>query len=222
LNAFASFFPRGSSARPTLDSPWPQALSPLENPAEHGENRIQYAHSRYDRANYRTLYSRLYGAFPVLSDKHRFPEFNGRTAGPEWQTVWSAMSVIDQHLVNQSYSNPGKAVAAYERLLLPGPSRFDRFAQALANKQRSATQKTSALEILCLQTFTGKERCTQCYNGPLFSKNVFHNAFHNISLLPNPRTTPDIGRRQGVAMRLKDPFNCHGSSSAVKSCDELT
>ena len=70
------------------DSLWSQALSPLEDPNEHGGNRMQYARLVANDPAYRRAYEALFGALPDLSDASRFPAAAapveaGEETGPE-------------------------------------------------------------------------------------------------------------------------------------------
>jgi cytochrome c peroxidase len=55
--------------------------------------------------------------------------------------------------VDEVFANLGKAIAAYERRLLPAPSRFDRFAAALARGDGGGI--FSAEEARGLRLFVG-------------------------------------------------------------------
>lgn len=55
------------------DSQWAQALSPLEDPAEHGGNRMQFARFISVEPGYRAEYEALFGQLPDFSDRSRFP-----------------------------------------------------------------------------------------------------------------------------------------------------
>ena len=63
----------------------------------------------------------------------------------------------------------GKALAAYERLLLPGWSRFDEYVDALLVQDREGLSVLTADEIAGLKLFLGKAGCVKCHAGPLFS-----------------------------------------------------
>lgn len=203
------------------DSQWAQALSPLEDPAEHGGNRLQYVHFIADDAEYRTDYESIFGALPDFSDATRFPESAAPIDDPSINAAWHSMSIADRHLVNTVYSNLGKAIAAYERLILPGVSRFDAYAGAVlsGNGGTSAGILTNE-EILGLQLFIDEARCTECHNGPLFT----NNEFHNTGILSFPGELPDRGRIDGLKKVLRDPFNCLGdySDDPDRFCAELT
>lgn len=203
------------------DSQWAQALSPLEDPAEQGGNRMQYARFISDDAEYRSLYEELFGPIPNFSDKSRFPQAAAPSDDPKINAAWMEMSDEDRHLVNQTYANIGKSIAAYERLIMPGRSRFDDYVSALLTGNEEAAQGIlTDEETLGLQLFIDEARCTQCHNGPLFT----NNEFHNTGVLSFPGEVPDRGRIDGLKKVLADPFNCLGeySDDPEKRCPELT
>ncbi len=108
------------------DSLWAQALGPMESPVEHGGTRTQYARlvGRY----YRQAYEVIFDPLPDFTDNPRFPPQAGPIQDvPEAQAAWAAMTEADREAVTRVYANMGKAIAAYERLLIPGPSAFDRY-----------------------------------------------------------------------------------------------
>ncbi len=175
------------------DSLWSQALSPLEDPAEHGGDRRQFAQLIADDPDYRRRYEELFGDFPDLSD---------------------------DAAVNRVFANVGKVIAAYERLLLPAPSRFDDYVAALLAGEPDAMKATlSPDELAGLRLFIGDGACIQCHNGPLFT----NHEFHNTGVLSFPGDLPDKGRAAGVREVRGDPFNCLGaySDDVAKRCDEL-
>jgi cytochrome c peroxidase len=115
------------------------------------------------------------------------------------------------------FVNIGKAIAAYERRIEPGPSRFDAYVAAVANHQPTANILNGD-EIAGLKLFMGKANCTQCHNGPLLTNNEFHNTG-----VPARASLPvDDGRLSGAAAVLKDEFNCRSRwSDAPNRCAEL-
>lgn len=203
------------------DSQWAQALSPLEDPAEHGGNRMQYVRFISEDPEYRAQFESLFGPLPDFSDRDRFPAAAAPLDDPEILADWMSMTLPDQQLVNSAYANIGKVIAAYERLILPGPSRFDAYVRAvLSGNEKTAEGILSDDEILGLQLFLDEARCTECHNGPLFT----NNEFHNTGMLSSPGELPDRGRIDGVRKVLADPFNCFGefSDDPARNCPELT
>jgi len=197
------------------DSQWAQALGPMENPVEHGGNRTQYAHLIAEF--YADEYTALFGPLPDLSN---LPLNAGPVADSETAANWQAMSSADRAAVTQIYVNIGKSIAAYERLLIPGESRFDKYVEAVLNKDyQSAQDILTPDEIAGLKLFIGQANCTQCHNGPLFTNNGFHNTG-----VPDAQNLPeDFGRAVGVQRVLADEFNCLSiySDAQPGQCAEL-
>jgi len=196
------------------DSLWSQALGPMEDAREHGGTRTFYAH--LVERKYRDRYERIFGPLPDLSG---LPERAGPKGTPEEQEAWASMSAAEQDAVNRVYANIGKAIGAFERSILPGETRFDRFARAVANGEEPAGDAAfSDLEMEGLKLFIGTANCIGCHTGPRFTDDNFHNTG-----VPAPAGGPeDHGRAQAVAQVLSDPFNCLGPySDAAGKCDEL-
>ena len=180
------------------DSLWAQALGPLESPVEHGGTREQYA--RVIAEHYRAEYEGLFGPIPDLTRR------DGATA---------------------VFVNIGKSIAAYERRLQYGSSRFDRYVDAFSRTGQPPkgvmTQMPTGIltndEIAGLRLFLGKANCTRCHNGPLLTNNEFHNTGVAAGAAPDP----DHGRMAGARGVLSDEFNCKStwSDARPEQCSEL-
>jgi cytochrome c peroxidase len=197
------------------DSQWAQALGPLENPVEHGGDRTQYVH--LIAQHYRAEYEALFGPLPELS---HLPAHAGPVADGTAQAAWAAMSKADQETVSRIYANIGKAIAAYERRLLPGAARFDTYVAAvLAGDSETMATTLSADEVAGLRLFIGKANCLQCHNGPLFTDNHFHNT----GVPSAPDLPEDSGRLHGAEQVWTDEFNCLSpySDAEPDDCAEL-
>ena len=178
------------------DSLWAQALSPLEDPNEHGSSRFQIVGVIAADDTYRQTYESLLGEL-------------GDVAG------------FDEAALNTAFANIGKVIAAFERTLIPEASRFDDYvAELVSGKQDNRSTLFSDDEVLGLRLFIGKANCTQCHNGPLLT----NNEFHNTGVLSSPGELPDKGRAAGVREVLADPFNCLGeySDDPERLCSELS
>jgi cytochrome c peroxidase len=200
------------------DSQWAQALGPMESAVEHGGNRTMYAHlvARY----YKAEYEAVFGSIPDLGDSRRFPASAGPVEDPQARSAWEAMAQDDRDQVTRIYANMGKAIAAYERKLLPGPSRFDSFAEALGQgRGTTAGSRLTPDEQAGLKLFVGKGECIKCHNGPLFTNNDFHNP----GVPAVPGLPEDLGRALGAPQVLRDEFNCLSplSDAAPADCAEL-
>lgn len=176
------------------DSHWSQALVPIETPVEHGFDRRRALGVIASDPGYRSAYEAIFGPLP------------GEAA--------------DEDKINHAFANLGKAVAAFERGILPAPSRFDRYAEGLDQESGETASLLNADEVAGLKLFIGEDaQCTRCHNGPLFT----NFGFHNIGLIKPERGVIDydFGRRIGVKEVLADPFRCGGPYSDAQPGDCL-
>jgi cytochrome c peroxidase len=207
------------------DSLWSQALSPLEDPNEQAGNRMAIARLIARIPDYRAAYEALFGPLPDFSDTRRFPPAAAPNVNPTLSAAWHAMKTEDREAVTRVFVNVGKALAAYERRLLPSPSRFDRYVQAVLDGGAHTQAATLTQETLTqdetrgLRLFIGEAGCIQCHNGPLFT----NNEFHNTGVLSSPGEVPDQGRVDGIRLLRADPFNCLSeySDAPTSDCPEL-
>ena len=177
------------------DSLWAQALAPLEDEREHAFDRSEVLAVVAGDEKYRKFYEDLFGQLLDLK-------------------------AADANAMNAAFANVGKAIAAFERTLKPGESRFDRYVAALANGDVDRSQELfDDDEIRGLRLFIGDANCTQCHNGPLFT----NHEFHNTGVISFPGDVPDKGRVTGVREVMRDEFNCKGdySDDVERSCGEL-
>jgi cytochrome c peroxidase len=194
------------------DSLWAQALGPLESPVEHGGSRAQYAHVISE--SYAGEYEQIFGPLPDLSGVARSA---GPVADRDAASAWSALSSAQRNEVTRVFVNIGKAIAAYERRIEFGASRFDTYVAALSSGQPGESILTDD-EVTGLRLFIGRANCTQCHNGPLFTSNEFHNT----GVPPRPELAVDHGRLTGAIAVLSDEFNCRSQwSDARGRCSEL-
>lgn len=91
----------------------------------------------------------------------------------QFQTVFGTPVTID---------GIGKAIAAFERTVVSGPSPFDRY-------QAGDKSAMSAAAVRGMRVFNGKGHCTPCHSGPLFSNQDFHNLGVGMD-----KEKPDLGR----------------------------
>jgi cytochrome c peroxidase len=196
------------------DSQWSQALGPLESPVEHGGTRALYAHQV--ARHYRTDYESIFGALPELSG---VPQNAGPVPDSAAALAWSGMSEVTRDSVTEVFVNVGKAIAAYERRIQYGPSRFDRYVEGLLTQGRAPAGVLSADEVAGLRLFVGKANCTRCHDGPLFT----NNEFHNTGVAARSDLPADRGRTLGAQKVLADEFNCRSrwSDALPEQCVEL-
>jgi cytochrome c peroxidase len=196
------------------DSLWSQALGPLEDAAEHGGNRLRLV--KLLAARYREPYTKVFGALPMLEALPDDASPNGTEAE---RAAWSALPDATRDDVDRAFANFGKAIAAYERGLAYGESRFDAYARATLAGDGRGQGALSAREVRGLRLFLGQGQCVTCHQGPLFSDQ----SFHNTGVPPRDANAPDRGRAEGIEKLVRDEFNCLGrySDARPEECDEL-
>ncbi|MDE0423893.1 MAG: cytochrome-c peroxidase [Candidatus Poribacteria bacterium] len=180
---------------------WTQALFALEGESEMAGTRTQYAHVINE--HYKTEYEAVFGRLPELEDITRFP-----TDGKPGDPAFDGMSEADQIAVNIIFSNIGKAVEAYQRLLITPDAPFDRY---IAGDETAISAEAKR----GLKVFIGKGGCVDCHNTPRFTDN----AFHNIGI-PQDGLTEDKGRFQGIPKLLANIFNSAGIYSDSRESSE--
>jgi len=189
------------------DSLWSQALGPLEAANEHGLDRMSAA--RLLAAHYHAAYEPLFGKLPEVRDSTRFPPRASPLGNANERRAWQHMSEADRASVSHSFANLGKSIAAWERTLSLAPSRFDRYAEALARNDSAAMRASlSPDEVAGMRLFIGPARCIQCHNGPLFSNGEFHSTGVRFS-----GHADDAGRSGSLQAVRRDEFNCLGAYS---------
>ncbi len=75
-----------------------------------------------------------------------------------------------------------KAIAAFERTVISGPSPYDKYLMG----DRKALSRAA---VRGMNLFNGKAHCSACHSGPMFSDQ----SFHNIGVGMN-KPSPDVGR----------------------------
>jgi cytochrome c peroxidase len=196
------------------DSLWSQALGPLEDAAEHGGNRLRFV--RLVLAQYKAQYQAVFGSAPELG---KLPEDASPNGTEAERAAWAALAPATRDGVNRVFANMGKAIAAYERNVSYGESRFDQYAQATVRGDGRGQEVLTTQEVRGLRAFLTNGQCVTCHNGPLLTDH----AFHNTGVPPVEPATPDRGRSEGLKKLLKDEFNCLGPYSDAKPerCGEL-
>ena len=175
-------------SRSTLYS---QFFGPIENPLEMNSSRLFVAQSI--AAHYEGEYEAVFGAgaLDALADTGRFPTLTAETTGcsvtqsidhprairpdplylchgmPGDGAEYDSMTPADQEVVTRIVVNAGKAVAAYERLLACGPSRFDAWVHGDSGAMTAEEQRGLAL-------FVGKAKCASCHSGPFLTDQKFY------------------------------------------------
>ncbi|MCK5505606.1 MAG: hypothetical protein KAJ10_10610 [Thermodesulfovibrionia bacterium] len=200
------------------DSLWAQALGPIESAVEHGFTRTQCVSVTIK--HYKQEYEEIFGPLPEFSGRDLPPLAKPSLDDPSAFKAWVSLPREKQEEVTRIYANMGKAIAAFVRTIVPTPSRFDEYVEALFDNDLSGLRKSLINdEVKGLRLFIGKAKCTNCHSGPLFT----NGEFHNIGVSQPERLPPDSGRSDAIAKVLSDEFNCLSIYSDAKrsDCSEL-
>jgi len=165
------------------DTLWSQATQPFESPAEMNTPRATVLAHVLEDPELLEAWTRTFGAPPAVATPAE---------------------------VDESFARLGKAIAAYERKLVTGPSAYDRWWTRRAAGDPGADQELTDDERRGLALFFGKANCFQCHHGPNFSDGEFH-----MLGLPEPDGGPprDAGRYAVVDRVRTDPMNAAGPHS---------
>lgn len=176
------------------DTLWSQTLFALEGEKEQAGTRLQYAH--LIKEFYQNDYEVVFGPLPNLADTNRFP-----VTGKPGDVQFDNMSEKDKIAVNTVFANIGKAIEAYERLLISHNAPFDKYVAGDVNAIGIEAKRG-------LKIFIGKGVCILCHDSPNFTDNEFHNLG-----VPQGKLPSDTGRYDGIKQLLDNPFNGGGTYS---------
>lgn len=202
------------------DSLWLQAMGPMEDALEHGGNRNQFAHIIYNDPELKSQYEKIFGKLPDLKNKKRFPRLAGPVKNKKIHKAWLRMREDDRQAITEVFANIGKAIAAYEIKLKPGPSQVDNYIKAVVNKDKKAIRNTlSEIEVKGLRLFISKANCIICHNGPMLTDF----GFHNVATPPADVKRYDFGRWKGANAIRTNKMNCYSglNDDPRKNCDEI-
>ncbi len=200
------------------DSLWAQALQPLEDSLEMAGTRTAVVQTLLRDPGLRAAFEDVFGAEAraVLArlegaglPEHARPPARGGLAGAapalEYRAwgVWEALAPDTRQAIDQVFVQVGKALAAYERRLLTGPSPFDEW---LAGRDAALSAEAEA----GLELFVGEAGCLRCHFGPRLTDGEFHNLGVPT---PNGRAPSDPGRFDGAARLAADRFSATGAFS---------
>jgi len=211
-----------------FDSLQRQVLSVIESPLEANSSRLFFAQEIARR--YADQYIALFGADPRALLDPGYPQLtatgtgclmqltttttpteectNGTRSGGPGATDYDSLNSEQQRAVTAVALNAGKTIAAYERLLSCGASRFDAFMHGDKTALSETEQRGAAI-------FVGKGKCANCHSGPFFSDQKFH----NVGMFPVRVSAAflrnnDRGAEKGLAQVIADPLNVRSQFSA--------
>lgn len=188
------------------DSMWGHAIRPIEHPAEMAGDRTAVARVLMGDPSLRSAYESVFGASDLDADA--LPPVARPSGTAEAESAWATMPEATRGQVERIAADVGKALAAYQRTLAGGPTRFDDWVEAVRSGE-DGTDRLSAPERRGLELFFGRAECWECHAGPLFSDGEFHNIG-----IPAPDGLPrDEGRYIGAGLVRGDRFNAAGPYS---------
>ena len=199
------------------DSQWAQALAPIETGHEHNFDRLQVVRLLAEDPLYKIQYESLFSTLPDLPTAPR----SASPLGDESLRLnWDSLDKDLHSSINQAFANVGKTLAAYQRKIKPGRSRFDDYADSLiATPAVVSGGILSEDELAGLGLFIDQAQCISCHNGPLLT----NFEFHNTGVLAIAGQLPAMGRYEGIKLARQDEFNCLGKYSDAEptQCAEL-
>lgn len=171
------------------DSAWSQPLQAIENEVEMDFTRTEVAH--FIAGAHSGRYQALFGALPDLG---QVPA-RARPGMPAWDEMDPAL----RDEVDGVFANVGKALEAYQRLLLCADTRFDQWARAELDFDEA--------ELAGAARFVD-DGCLRCHSGPAFSDGEFHNVG-----IGSGSDVPDRGRAAALETLAENPFGAAGPHS---------
>jgi cytochrome c peroxidase len=192
------------------DTEWHQACATTESAVSHASSRLAIAHLLHD--HYKAPYEALFGAIdprfdPADPDAAAFP-----ATGKPGDAAYDAMPVADQTIVTRMFTNYGKALAAFDRVMVSRNAPFDRYvAGDLAALSLSAKRG--------LKLFVGEAGCVACHKTPLFSDSDFHDL--GIAQTGDHIPAEDLGRYTAVMKLMTDPLSSAGAYSDAPSASKV-
>jgi len=192
-----------------FDSQWSLPLAVAENGRTMKSTRLQVAHMLWNK--YRTEYNAIFPVSldaaldPMAADAARFPPAGKPKATPaDPDGPWELMAAADRVIVNTIFANYGKAIQAYQRLLVSRDAPFDVY--VAGDKAALTASAKNGLKL-----FLNKGACVTCHSGPNFADDQFHAL--GVPQTGNNVPAADLGRYADVPGLLASPFNTDGAYS---------
>ncbi|MEZ4330289.1 MAG: cytochrome c peroxidase [Myxococcota bacterium] len=205
------------------DSLWAQALAPFESAAEMNLTRLEVVRRVARDPTASALYREAFGHGPLDGLRADLPPRAGPFGDAVAQDAWARLGPAEREAIDRAFADVGKALAAYQRRLVPAPARFDRYVRHLVSGTRSTGPEDALTpqerEGLRLFLDSGRTQCLRCHNGALLT----NQSFHRIGTEQTRQGFPEFGRFLGLQAALLDPFNCLGrfSDAQPDACREL-
>jgi cytochrome c peroxidase len=194
----------------STDSVWAVARPATEG-APHNFSRVGVAFIVCQNATYKAAYEAIFGTTNTTAICGTIDtNYCGGAScvpatGNNWgRSLYTGSVVTDGH-VDRIFANFGKAIAAYERLIVSKNSAFDQWANGNENAM-TARQKRG------LKIFITKGNCIRCHSGPNFSDGSFHNL--GVPQVGGFSGTNDQGRYDGITTLTTGSNSIYNSAGA--------
>lgn len=187
------------------DTLWNQSSTSPESNDNTGGDRCNYARMLFN--HYKSEYEAVFPQYPLPAELAetstsvvlKFPlRCKPKSLATDPDGNWEKMAAEEKDAILRIMSNQGKAVAAYETLLVSRNAPFDDYVAG-----DDAAISDAAKRGLLL--FIGKAACVDCHSGPLFT----NEQYHNVAVPQEGENVPleDTGRYSDVDRLLKHPLN---------------
>ncbi len=185
----------------STDSVWSIARPAVEgNPHNFHRYGVAYVicnSNTVPRGNYRTQHDTVFpgaaGADSTTAVCASLAVGQLTSANQYGKTAYAGLSATNQGHVDRIFANFGKAIGAYEHLLVSKNSAFDQWGEGNENAM-TVSQKRG------LKIFIGKGNCIRCHSGSNFSDGSFHNL--GVPQVGGYSGSNDQGRYTGVTKLL--------------------
>jgi len=115
---------------------------------------------------------------------------------------------------DEVFIDVGKALAAYQEMLVSGRTPFDEYRDALERDDAQAMARYPIAAQRGLQIFVGKGNCSVCHFGPRFTNSEFADTAVPFFVV---RGRVDPGRYEGIKKVKSSPYNLLGRYNDDKS-----
>lgn len=144
-----------------FDTLWEQAQGPIENGNLVGADRLESIHHVCENEEYGEEFVAKFGIDPQWVAA--LPE-----RGSPLDDSWDELAPSQQARANEIRGFMGKALEAYMRTIVSGPTPFDQYVRGDENAIDESAK-------MGLELFIGKANCITCHSGPRFTDDDFHN-----------------------------------------------
>ncbi|NEQ48563.1 MAG: hypothetical protein F6K11_00280 [Leptolyngbya sp. SIO3F4] len=190
------------------DTLWGQAVQPIERDVEMDSTRVAAVRLVLGDPELRAAYEGIFGEAPEV-DPAWPPTAMPHPTNPDHveHVAWMSIDAGDRAVIDETYANIGKSIAAFERTLLSRRAPFDVFVEGIREGDAAKLEALSPAAQRGLQLFIGRAECRSCHLGPNFTDGEFH----DIMVPPLGGGMPrDQGRYKGARGLSTDPFNATG------------